>query len=67
MGWQIDGELLNPTLLSLDPIPQVCHDVTIAPVALVLEPFAAHAKKARMSCTRACACKEVIDSQCANC
>ena len=28
MGWQIDGELFKPTLLSLDPISKPCHDVT---------------------------------------
>ena len=28
LGWQLDREFLNPNLLSLDPIPKACHDVT---------------------------------------
>ena len=66
MGWQLNGELLNPPLLSLDPIPKACHDVTYRTCRTGCRTFPCSCKKARMSCTRACACKEVIDSQCAN-
>ena len=62
MGWQLDGELLNPTLLSLDPIPNACHDVTHCTCRTSCRIFRCSCRKAIIFCTRACVCKKVIDA-----
>ena len=50
-----------------DPIPKACLDVTHCTCRIGCRTFRCSCKNARMSCTIVFACKEVIDSQYANC
>ena len=67
MGWQLDRELLNPTLLSLDHIPKAFQNVAHCTCHTGCRTFRCSCNKARITCTRDCARKEVLDSQCAHC